>query len=277
MLEVCYELGFPVSILTRSPLVLRDLDIIQAINQKACATVAFSLISTPESPDYERIRRFERLAPAPGKRYQAMEAIARLGIPTGTCFMPILPVLCDSPENIKSVSEWTAGAGGQFVLAGGLTLADQQREFLFEFLADKYPDLLHRYEQLYPPNSYAATGGQWRKTALLVRECCDRSDIHDRIPRPIIPGDKYTLNKRVAEQLANHVYDMELAGKSLSSIWAYRKAAWAVEDLEQELGLFYRTLGVKGLEKIPGIGPGIANAIESMITSPLPDKPVRLA
>jgi DNA polymerase/3'-5' exonuclease PolX len=75
------------------------------------------------------------------------------------------------------------------------------------------------------------------------------------------------LNKRVVEQLANRAYAMELDGKPSSAIWAYRKAAWAIEDLEQELGLFYRTLGVKGLEKVPGIGPEIAQVIETAITS----------
>jgi DNA repair photolyase len=267
MLEVCYERGFPVFILTRSALVLRDLDIIQAIHQKARAVVAFSLISTPESAQYERIRQFERLTPAPEKRYQAMQEIAKLGIPTGICFMPILPLLCDTPENLETVIRWTAGHGGQFVLAGGLTLADQQREYFFGFLSEKFPDLLKPYERIYPPHSYAAADEKWRKTGLFIRELCDRFDIHDRMSRPIIPGDKYTLNKRVVEQLANRSYAMELEGKPSSAIWAYRKAAWAIEDIEQELGLFYRTLGVKGLEKVPGIGPEIAQVIETAITS----------
>lgn len=270
MLEVCYELGFPVFILTRSPLVLRDLDLIQAINQKARAVVAFSLISTPESPDYKRIRQIERLTPAPEKRFQAMQELATAGIPAGVCFMPVLPVLCDCPGNLESVIRWTAGHGGQFVLAGGLTLADQQREYFFEFLGQQFPDLLARYEHLYPPNSYAAAGGNWQKIALQIREYCNQFGILDRMPRPIIPGDKYSLNKRVVEQLARQAYDMELDGKALSHIWAYRRAAWAIEDLEQELGLFYRTMGVKGLEKIPEIGPLLARVIELLITGSHP-------
>jgi DNA repair photolyase len=270
MLEVCYELGFPVFILTRSALVLRDLDLIQAINQKARAVVAFSLISTPESPDYECIRRFERLAPVPQKRFQAMQELAAAGIQTGVCFMPILPALCDCKANLESVIRWTAGHGGQFVLAGGLTLADQQRAYFFDFLAKDFPDLLSRYERFYPPDSYAPAGLSWRKTALQIRELCNRYGISDRMPRPIIPGDKYSLNKRVVEQLARRAYDMELDGKSSTDIRAYRRAAWAIGDLEQDLGLFYRMMGVKGLEKIPDIDPTLAKVIEQLITSPLP-------
>ena len=163
--------------------------------------------------------------------------------------MPILPVLCDRPANLESVIRWTAGHGGQFVLAGGLTLADQQRTYFFDFLAQNLPNLLQRYERFYPPESYAAAGGSWQKIALQIRELCTRFGIHDRMPRPVIPGDKYSLNKHIVEQLARQVYDMELDGKPLSQIWAYRRAAWAIEDLEQDLGLFYRMMGVRWSEK----------------------------
>ena len=62
MLEVCHELGFPVMVLERSPLVLRDLDLLQQINERATSVVAFSIISTPDSPDHERVRQLEARA-----------------------------------------------------------------------------------------------------------------------------------------------------------------------------------------------------------------------
>ena len=65
MLEVCLELGFPVFVLERSPLVLRDLDLLQDINERA-AVVAFSIISTPDSPHYDRVREMETLRRPPG-------------------------------------------------------------------------------------------------------------------------------------------------------------------------------------------------------------------
>src|SRR5512139_1666848 len=63
MLEVCVELGFPVFILSRSPLVVRDLDLLQALRERAAVTVAFSLISAPGSPTYDRVCEMEHLAP----------------------------------------------------------------------------------------------------------------------------------------------------------------------------------------------------------------------
>ncbi len=53
VLEVCLELGFPVFVLERSPLVLRDLDLLQELQERATALVAFSIITTPDSPHYD--------------------------------------------------------------------------------------------------------------------------------------------------------------------------------------------------------------------------------
>ncbi len=150
MLEVCLELGFPVFILSRSPLVLRDLDLLQAINERARATVAFSAISAPGSPAYARACEMERLAPPAEKRYAAMAQLAAAGIVTGTCFMPILPGVCDDDANLAAVVQATADHGGRFVLAGGLTLADQQRDYFFGVLRARFPDLIDLYERLYP-------------------------------------------------------------------------------------------------------------------------------
>ena len=134
MLEVCLELGFPVFVLTRSPLVLRDLDLFKAINERSRAVVAFSIIATPETSEYQVISRLEGLAPLAEKRFAAMEQIARAGILTGTVAMPLLPGLCDHDSNLQALARWTSNHGGKFVLASSLTLADQQKAFFLEVL-----------------------------------------------------------------------------------------------------------------------------------------------
>jgi len=265
MLEVCLELGFPVLVLERSPLVLRDLDLLQDIAERATAMVMFSIISTPDSPYNNRVREMENLAPPAEKRFAAMEQIAKAGISTGACMMPILPDLCDSDANLENVVKWTAEHGGQFVLAGGLTLADQQREFFFDALSEQFPDLLERYQRLYPPKSYGPVRSNWKQMALRIKELCEQYGISDRVPRPIIPGDKRTLNKLVVEALANQVYYMELNGKPKHRVWAYRKAAWAIEDTPQDLGLIYRQMGRKGLESIQNVGPKLALVVEQLM------------
>ena len=86
------------------------------------------------------------------------------------------------------------------------------------------------------------------------------------MPRPIIPGDKRALNRRLVERLANKVYALELERAPNYQIWAYRKAAWAVEDLEQDIGLIYQSMGIKGLQSIPNIGEKLGSDIEKWLT-----------
>jgi DNA repair photolyase len=264
MLEVCLELGFPVFVLTRSPLVLRDLDLFQAINERSRAVVAFSIISTPESEYYSSISKLEGLAPRAEKRFEAMEQIASAGILTGTVAMPLLPGLCDGEQNLRTMSEWTARYGGKFVLGGGLTLADQQKEFFLNALEQIHPELIDLYKRIYPPGSYAQIGPR-RKIGLRIREYCRQQGISDRIPRPIIPGEKRCLNKRVVEKLAEKLYSLELENANNSQIWAYRKAAWAIEDLEQDVRLIYNQMGRKGLERIENVGYQLAREIEALL------------
>jgi DNA repair photolyase len=267
MLEVCLDLGFPVSVLERSPLVMRDLDLLKELNERARAVMMWSIIYTPDSRHRECLRQMENLAPPPEKRFAAMEQFARAGILTGTCMMPVLPDLCDTEENLEAVVRWTAEHGGQFVLAGGLTLADQQRDFFFGVLDARFPDLAARYRQLYRPGSYGPARGDWRPVALRIKELCAQYGISDRMPRPIIPGDKRALNKRIVEALANECYWMELDNAPGQRVWAYRKAAWAIEDLEQDMGLVYRQMGRKGLESIENVGPRLAEVVEGLLKS----------
>ncbi|MBN1313560.1 MAG: hypothetical protein JXB30_19295 [Anaerolineae bacterium] len=265
MLEICLELGFPVFVLERSPLVLRDLDLLKAIQERAQAVVAFSIISTPDSPEHNRVRQLERLAPPPEKRFDAMEKFAAAGILTGTCLMPILPGLCDDNANLEAVVRRTADHGGRFVLASSLTLSDQQRTYFFDVLSSRFPDLLQLYQSTYPEGSYNPAGDVWRQTALRVRAYCQQYGLSDRIPRPIIPGDKRTVNKRFVERLVNQVYTMELNDEPAHRVWPYRKAAWAIEDLEQDIRLIYRMMGLKGLQSIRDVSERLAQTIEGWL------------
>jgi len=273
MLEVCLEMGFPVSVLERSPLVLRDLDLLKEINRQAPSVVFFSMISAPDFPTYERVRQMENLAPKMEKRYAAMQQVAKAGILTGISMMPLLPGLCDTDENLEATIRATANHGGRFVIAGGLTLADQQRDYFFGVLRDRFPDLLPLYERIYPTGSYGPVrSGDPHSIGRRVRELCQQYGIADRMPRPIIPGDKRALNKRIVEALANQVYGMELDNAPGQRVWAYRKAAWAIEDLEQDVGLICRQMGRKGLESIPNVGARLAEVIEALVTSGRPDR-----
>lgn len=265
MLEVCRDLGFPVFVLERSPLVTRDLGLLREINAQAPSVVAFSITSTPDSAGYASVRAMEHLAPPLEKRFAAMEVFAKAGILTGTCCMPLQPGLADDDANLENVVRWTANHGGQFLLASSLTLADQQRAYFFAVLRARFPHLLAQYERLYPPGSYGPRGYPWQRIALRIRELCQTYGIRDRVPRPIIPGDKRARNKRIVERLADDLYCLELNGAPGYRQWAYRKAAWAVEDLEQDIGLVYQALGLKGLQSISDVGAQMGKIVEKLL------------
>jgi DNA repair photolyase len=266
MLEVCRDLGFPVFVLERSPLVLRDLELLQEINAGSPSVVAFSLISAPDSPAYARVRQMEHLAPDLAKRYAAMESFASAGILTGACMMPILPGLCDDDANLEAVVRQTAEHGGRFVLASSLTLADQQKDYFFNVLREYFPDLLERYQHLYPAGSYGPRDYAWNRIALRVHELCRQYGIQDRIPRPVIPGHKLEMNKRIVERLAGELHAMELRQEPDSSLWPLRNAAWAIEDLRQDIRLIYRSMGLKGVQSIPGVEPQMAEKVVELVS-----------
>lgn len=143
--------------------------------------------------------------------------------------MPIPPGLCDTDEYLEATTCCTANHGRTFVLGGGLTLAEQQRDFTMRELAEHFLDPLPLYEQLCPAGSYSAvhSGGLYA-IGRRVRELCLRYAISDRMPCPIIPGDKRALNNLIAEALANQCYWLKLENAAGQRVWAYRKAAQAV-------------------------------------------------
>jgi DNA repair photolyase len=267
MLQTCLDLGFPVFILEKSHNVLQDLELIKAINDKARAVVSFSIIATPESPNYGYLRGFEPAVPMPARRFKAMEQLAKAGILTGTCFMPVLPGIYDDDENLDAVVRWTRDHGGTFVLAGGLTLSDDQKTYFLKQLVRICPERIPLYEQLYPQSSYGPPWSYWSRLGQKVAELCKKYGISDRMPRPIIRGEKLAANKRIAEHLANKAYRLELAEGQSYRIWAYRKAAWALDDLEQDVCAIYGQMGVKGLESIPSLGKKLAREVEQQILS----------
>jgi DNA repair photolyase len=254
-----------VFVLERSPLVLRDIDLLKDINRRAPSVVAFSILTTPDAPSYPHVRSIERLAPPPEKRFAAMERFAQAGLLTGTCLMPVLPGISDDDATLESVVRWTAEHGGRFVLVGALTLADQQRDYFLGVLEERFAHLRSLYRSHYPAGSYAPTGDYNRRLGRRVRELCQRHGLSDRVPRLIIPGDRRALNKRVVERLANQAYALELEGAPAQRVWAYRKAASAIEEMEQDLRLVHRELGLKGLQSIPAVGPSLASEVQSLM------------
>jgi DNA repair photolyase len=254
MLKVCADLGFPTLILEKSPLVLKDLDVISKIKQRAWACVTFSIVRG-DSYGYGEI--FEPYAPRIEGRFRAMRKIAEAGILTGTAFMPILPYVCDDDSNLETVVKKTAENGGKFVLAAGLTMSGAQATYFLKAskrhdveLAEKYREL---YRGAYSPTDAEHTG----RIGLKVRDFCAKYGIRDRMPR-YVADDSFAMNKRVAEDVFNKCYEMELECAPSYRTWAYRRAGWTVDELDRDILTLYKKQGIKGLEALPSVGPSLA-------------------
>jgi DNA repair photolyase len=261
MLEVLRDLAFPLFVVERSPLLIRDLDPLLEINRRTWVGVVFSISSL----DPTLKRAFEPRSPGVKHRLRAMRTLASAGILVGTALMPVLPIVGDDEAHLEQVVRATREHGGSFVLAGGLTMDGVQAERTLMALRRFAPRLEPRWRELYgwpqggkpaygPPREYSARLG------LLVRELCARHGLQDHMPRYIAPGP-LAGNKRLAERLFLRTYELELEVASDYRIWAYRKAAWAVDELGQDVATLYRDRGEAGLRALPGIGRGLAAEI----------------
>lgn len=260
MLEVCLDLGFPVSLLEKSPLVLRDIEVIDEINKKTWASVTFSIITTK---DNKTRQLFEPKAPPVSSRFEAIKQFLDKGILAGVAFMPILPYIYDNDENLEAVVKATAEHGGKFVLAGGLTLASAQKVHYMKVLEKNFPELVPKYQRLYGDN-YGPECNYIGEIGKKVHSLCEKYGLLDRMPRHV-PAGKLAVNKMVSERLQNKVYQMELNCSSQYRIWAYRKAAWTLEELSESVSEIYAKKGRNGLESLKDVGKSLAEEIERQL------------
>ncbi|MDZ7292540.1 MAG: hypothetical protein ONB44_20775 [candidate division KSB1 bacterium] len=265
MLEVVRDLGFPLFIVERSPLLTRDVDLLMEINQRAWVGVAFSLSNV----DAKIKHAFEPRSPGLQRRLRAMATLAQAGVLVGTALMPIIPFAGDDDSHLEEVVRATKDHGGSFVLAGGLTMEGVQAERTLTAARQFDPSLEARWRQLYnwqqgtKPN-YGPAAAYLASLGLKVRELCERYGLKDRMPRYIIQGP-LAVNKRIAEQLFLKTYDLELAQAPSYRLWAYRKAAWTVDELPESIAELYNSRGEAGLRELPGIGKSVAGEIANWL------------
>src|SRR5437879_13292230 len=114
----------PVGIITRGPMIVRDLDVLTDLARRAELTVHFSVPTLDE----EVWRRTEPGTPHPRQRLRAMERLAAAGLRVGVGMAPILPGLSDQPEQLEEVVRAARDAGAGYVHANVLHLRDGTRQ-----------------------------------------------------------------------------------------------------------------------------------------------------
>jgi DNA repair photolyase len=176
-LKIISRHDFPVHILTKSDLVVRDIDLLSEIKQ-TFAAVSFTITTA----DDELAAKVEPGAPLPSQRFAAMKELSSSGILTGITMMPILPFLEDDPENIRQIIRRGAESGASYIIpAFGMTLRPGSRDYYYQQLDRLFPGLKERYIQTFG-NSYQCSAPNWRELDEVFRDEIALAGIESKIP-----------------------------------------------------------------------------------------------
>jgi DNA repair photolyase len=153
----------PCSVLTKSPLLLRDLPLMKEVQEVTSISASLSIPTLDE----KAWRASEPRTPNPRARLEAVAELNRAGIPTGVLVAPLMPGINDSPRQVEAVLEAVAEAGATGVSGIGLHLRGETRAVFMEWLRSYRPDLVERYERLYGRGAYLPDPEQRRLQGML--------------------------------------------------------------------------------------------------------------
>lgn len=162
-----YEYG--VTVLTKSNLVLRDLDLLQSINKKTKAVVQMTLTTYDE----DLCRKLEPNVSTTRERFEVLMRCKELGIPTLVWMTPILPFINDTRENIEGLLDYCLQAGVQGILVFdvGVTLREGDREYFYQALDRDFPGIRQKYISTYG-NAYDIPSPYSKELMALIQNTC---------------------------------------------------------------------------------------------------------
>jgi DNA repair photolyase len=141
----------PCSVLTKSPLLLRDLPLMKEIAERTEFAAALSVPTIDEKV----WRATEPHTPNPKARLEAVSELTRAGIRTGVLVAPLMPGVNDAPEQVAPILELASEAGADYVTPIALHLRGEVRKLYFDWLREHRPELVPRYKELYRRGAYA--------------------------------------------------------------------------------------------------------------------------
>ena len=192
LLEIILKYRFPVEIATKSKLVLRDLDLLKEIDKNAIlpddlkpklkhgVIISFSISTLDE----KLAKILEPGAPKPIERLETIKRCKEEGFFTGVCFIPVLPFLSDSEEQIEETIKTVKEYGADFIFVGGLTLFGKGpadcKTLYYKFLEKYHPELVPNYKILY--RIFFAPSKEYQKELEeKSRRLCEKYGIKNRI------------------------------------------------------------------------------------------------
>ena len=180
-IETVYRYGFGFTVITKSPLVLRDLELLRAVNKKAKCVVQMTLTTYNDS----LCKILEPNVAVTSERFAVLKKLRDAGIPTVVWLTPILPFINDTIENIEGILQYCIEAKvfGIICFGMGLTLRDGSREYFYKNLDAAFPGLKEKYIQRYG-NNYSVISPHNARLMNLFRTRCKETGI-EYIPATI--------------------------------------------------------------------------------------------
>ena len=152
----------PCSVLTKSPLLLRDLPLLRELADEGLVSAALSVPTLDE----RAWRATEPHTPHPAARLEAVAELSRAGIPTSVLVAPLMPGINDDPRSVHEIVRRAREAGARNVSPVALHLRSGVREVFMDWLEESRPDLVGRYRELYARGAYLDANERRRLTAL---------------------------------------------------------------------------------------------------------------
>jgi DNA repair photolyase len=163
--------GNPCSVLTKSPLLLRDVGLMREIAQRTRISACLSIPTLEE----RAWRATEPHTPHPRARLEAVAELNRAGIPTGVLIAPLMPGINDAPHQLEPLLQGAIDAGAQSVGGIALHLRGEVREIFMQWLRTRRPELVGHYEELYRRGAYAPREERERLAGLVRRRSTGRA------------------------------------------------------------------------------------------------------
>lgn len=173
-LEIIDRYGFGLAIQTKSTAILRDLDLLKSIHQKAKCVVEMTLTTYDEG----LCRILEPNVSTTRERFEALKIFRDNGIPTVVWLSPILPFLNDTEENLRGLLDYCVEAKvhGILCFGMGLTLREGNREYFYQKLTEHFPGLQEKYQKTYGLR-YEINSPNNDRLMAIFRETCESHGI----------------------------------------------------------------------------------------------------
>jgi DNA repair photolyase len=163
ILEVLYEAANPLDIITKSPLVVDDLDLLLELDRRTGRQGRVAVNMSITTLNETKARQIDPGAPAAHKRLEALARLTAAGLKTRLFIMPILPGISDRPDELEELVRTAAELGIKSVSIDAFRIARGSEEHFYRFLDKNYPELRPRYERIYARGRRTMAADRYRE------------------------------------------------------------------------------------------------------------------